>query len=254
MITFYPAATFIAQELCPPSRVTGTYLAQEGLLPSTFSKMDTLEIKEDKGICEIDVHYLHAESTGTSNGSPTEIDAIYCVHGFGVSSLVWLPVMRRLASDNGARHVLASDLVGWGLTSRPPVNNVGDLNRYGFSFAAGIALALLDRTLLASSNNPSPPNNRSIVLMGLSMGSIVTLRMALAMPGTTQIQIILVAPAVLSFYPLKHNELPRVLQVVIKMLSSLCGMIYVLCMPILLPIRWFVFDPLCYFLLKRVIA
>lgn len=249
MILCFLVLYIVVQEygFSPVKRST-KQLAKDGFLPSKLSKVDSFELGYGMDSCKTDVHYLHAK--GVDGG---KIDAVYCNHGFGASSIVWQPVLRLLAKGLQVPHVLSHDAVGFGLTSRPPVNSIRDLHRYGFSFSAGIGMALLGRTLSFYSRR-NLFQKKCIVLVGHSMGSLTTLRMALELPRTTRVNVVLVAPAVVGLNP---NESPvafMTFQPIFKTLITLWSVLFTFCLPILRRFRIVFVDPPCYFILKRIIA
>lgn len=175
--------TLLQEVLVPPSRISTVDLMKQFVLPSTLSRYERLQLpstthqKEELG-----VHYLQHES---SSSKPPRFQAIYVNHGFGASSLSWLPALTSLVDRLETRVGLGHDAVGFGFTDRPPTNN---LERYTPQGSSEIGTALLQG---AMQNNDTQP----VILMGHSMGCLTTLRMALALPKTTRKWVILVCPA-----------------------------------------------------------
>ena len=217
-------AKFCLQEvMSPPSRVSTSYLADNGLLPSTLSRyqsvtpialhkvmsddnMSAVEVNEKTAINSLGVHsicYTNPTYNHSSNGieevsrkrksqqkqaqpSKKLIDAVYLHHGFGASSLSWLPVLPSLTKQMGARVGMAHDSVGFGFTDRPH-----SLESYSPETNVGIGLELL---------NESDGNARNIAIFGHSMGAKAALIMALACSKRKDAQlnpsvVVLVAPA-----------------------------------------------------------
>jgi pimeloyl-ACP methyl ester carboxylesterase len=88
---------------------------------------------------------------------------LVCVHGAGMSSVVWMDVVRRIAAG-GSRRIIAPDLPGHGQSDRWHET----LSIDGYREAVGTVCARL-RVARA-------------VLMGHSMGAAIALRCALAWP------------------------------------------------------------------------
>jgi len=236
----------------PPSRVTTQYLADRGELPSTLSRYQTVtplaicapittqpdgrgedkrsrltttmsswtEEEEDDGAtlpAPIGVHSLQytkqRTATKSTNNNSNKYDGIYLHHGFGASSLSWLPVLPSLVEQlgNSARKSVgvAHDAPGFGFTDRPNADLEGGLEHYGSENNVGIGLALLKESLLskgkgseesAGENVDGVNKPKSIAIFGHSMGSKAALLMALtcALEPKSQFQpklVVLVAPA-----------------------------------------------------------
>jgi len=211
--------TFLA-----PSRVSTQTLLQNYWLPSPLSKFRVVQpLHETMDLDPVGVHYLEYtppvrnkdEDQQQQQQRPPafKFDAIHFNHGFGASSLSWLPAMPSLVDQLNARIGVAHDSVGFGFTDRPKRNSKkrpkDALLPYGSAGSAAIGSALLqqslsnDTTTKATSTTSTPgtstPNNNSnaVALFGHSMGSIATLRMALSLPKETRKFIVLVAPALL---------------------------------------------------------
>jgi pimeloyl-ACP methyl ester carboxylesterase len=137
-------------------------------------------------------------------------------HGFGASSLSWLPVLRPLVDGVKAKIGLAHDAVGFGFTDRPAVSTktpiVDSLLQYSFDVSAGIGIRLLgdqggneDRDTPASSSlasSSTKTQKRRVVIFGHSMGALSALRMAEKLPrDKTDVTVVLVSPAILGQVP-----------------------------------------------------
>jgi len=146
------------------------------------------------------VHYLQYDN---NNGTTTNIDggstlltnrtvpfdAMYFQHGFGASSLSWLPLLVPLANKLGSRIALGHDAVGFGFTDRPK-----DTKWYTSKQSARIAKQILlqnDVGAINTSESKVPP----VVLVGHSMGSLSILRLATELPRNMPKLIILSSPA-----------------------------------------------------------
>lgn len=174
-----------------PSRLSTSTLSQRYFLPSSLSKYETLSIaNDDEPAQKLGVHYLEY----TNPTECTTFDALYVNHGFGASSLSWLPAIPSLTKRMGAKVCLGHDAVGFGFTDRPD-----DLEMYSTKGSARIGTSLL---LQRSTSNP-----KSVALFGHSLGALTTLKMALRLPRETSKVIVLCSPALglkppqLSSYP-----------------------------------------------------
>lgn len=112
-------------------------------------------------------------------------DAIHCHHGFGASSLSWLPTLPSLVNRLGARVGLGHDMVGFGFTDRQK-----ELEWYSTDASARIS----KEVLLHESSSVDKPLKR-VALFGHSLGSLGVLKMALQLPKETAKFIVLCSPA-----------------------------------------------------------
>jgi pimeloyl-ACP methyl ester carboxylesterase len=160
---------------CKPARVSTEILATNYHLPSPLSRYASAGALSNR------VHWLEY---GKRNGSSSvEFHAVYVNHGFGASSLSWLPAMPRLAEHLGSP-VLGHDAPGFGFTDR--IDH--DLQYYSIQNSATIGTSLLQEHL-------GHNNNSTVLLLGHSMGCLTTLRMSLQLDASIQQRIVLVAPA-----------------------------------------------------------
>lgn len=95
---------------------------------------------------------------------------VVCIHGAGMSSVIWMDALRRLAP---ALRVLAPDLPGHGQSEADPA---AAISIDGYRDAV---LALLTQT---ETQTHAQPNIGRAVLVGHSMGAAIALRCALSRP------------------------------------------------------------------------
>mmetsp|Transcript_17151 Transcript_17151/g.24135 ORF Transcript_17151/g.24135 Transcript_17151/m.24135 type:complete len:316 (-) Transcript_17151:79-1026(-) len=137
----------------------------------------------------------------SASNKKKRFSAMYVNHGFGASSLSWLPALPSLVNRVGAKVGLGHDAAGFGFTDRPK-----DVSLYTSQASASMGLSLLKNEIEPGSNkngnempstetNVSDTSPPSVLLLGHSMGSITTLHMALQLPKEIKKDIILVAPA-----------------------------------------------------------
>lgn len=228
------ASELIIQDLYyGPSRVTIKLLEEKGYLPSKLSKLTSVKpsfitaripsaSESDPEIIrndEITAHNTVYRSIHNQE-SDLKFDAIYFNHGFGASSLSWVPAIPKLVDTLKARVGVSHDVVGFGFTERPDEtkkfsyakssscdDNVNciqyvKVDPYSFTMAAGIGNALLEKELEKNTScTTSSSSSKSIMLVGHSMGCITTLKMAnklLKDYPSIKLHIILVAPAILA--------------------------------------------------------
>jgi pimeloyl-ACP methyl ester carboxylesterase len=103
-------------------------------------------------------------------------------HGFGASSLSWLPVLPKITDRLRVQRTLAHDSVGFGFTDRPK-----DVNMYTPLASSDIAISML--------NTKVQNNCSSVIIMGHSMGSFAALETAARLPEDVAVTVVLVAPA-----------------------------------------------------------
>jgi pimeloyl-ACP methyl ester carboxylesterase len=166
-----------------PSQITTPALVQAGQLPSILSRYTIVTpaqlgggvhregvVDEKTPIIPIGVHSIRytqqkggiGVTTTNNNGSTLtkKYDGISFHHGFGASSLSWLPalpsIVERLGfshSHNTGRHSptpavgVAHDAPGFGFTDRPNGDVDDGLRQYSSENSANIGLALLVESL-----------------------------------------------------------------------------------------------------------
>ena len=195
--------TILQDIFLPPSRITISTLLQRYFLPSPLSNYETMALPiHDKEI-QLGVHYLkyhynheHASQQVDSDpGTKRGLDVLYVNHGFGASSLSWLPALPKLVQRCKARVGLGHDAPGFGFTERP-----NDIEPYQLSSSATIGTQLIQQqsqdqqpAMRQAADRLTAP--KAVALFGHSMGSITTLHMALQLPKETAKLIVLCSPA-----------------------------------------------------------
>ena len=166
------------------------------ILSSNWSEEDE---KTSPTSAPIGVHSIqYTQRTAGGNKSNRKYDGIYLHHGFGASSLSWLPVLPSLVErlGNGRSRGVAHDFPGFGLTDRPNVDHSQGLEQYSFENNVGIGLALLQESLPSGdaevvdasldfdyrrkreAREHLDETSKSIAIFGHSMGSKAALLMA----------------------------------------------------------------------------
>jgi pimeloyl-ACP methyl ester carboxylesterase len=196
------------QHVClPPDRVSTDALRENYFLPSPLSQFGHITLSDDDEL-PLGVHYVEYEyfeeladddeqqqrpdpSTKAADAG-FGLDAVYMNHGFGASSLSWIPTIPKLAAALKVPIVLGHDAPGFGFTDRRK-------GIYTTATSAKIGTSLLERHDFEArrkydgiKDDKSPP---TVLLVGHSMGCRTTLRMALAQPPTHTVHVVLVAPA-----------------------------------------------------------
>lgn len=255
------ATLTIQERFFPPSRVTTSYLATRGELPSTLSKYSMVlpavvppllpfinngdvgkgnggmavttttsswnnddEPQSPPPLVPIGVHSIQytqsptPTTTANSSNNNNKYDGIYLHHGFGASSLSWLPILPTLVDrlGNGKARGIAHDAPGFGFTDRPDGDVYEGLQQYGTENNVGIGVALLKESLMdvdstssdvggsgggkGGSSGSETEEVKSIAIIGHSMGCKAALLMALHCHFHKQMQlrpnlVVLVAPA-----------------------------------------------------------
>jgi pimeloyl-ACP methyl ester carboxylesterase len=226
----------------PPSRISTRSLMERYYLPSKLSRFENVSLlmlegdgrfqqqqepfSRNSNNINVGVHWLEYQNRRQQGGlvmnkkeqddttaATTTRRVLHLNHGFGASSLSWLPALPVLVEQLNCHVGLAHDAPGFGFTNRRRQNidyNNDDVaavdyddEYYTTKRSAKIGQALL---LKASSANSTFYSSENVVavLMGHSMGSLTTLRMALDLIrkdkqndnsfNITRCHIILVAP------------------------------------------------------------
>jgi len=200
--------TVIQEAFLRPSRIDTKTLVARGWLPSSLSRFDPIQAtiaipslgNASTELGPLGVHYLRYDSDDSSLPSRQQrFDVLHCNHGFGASSLSWLPALPSLAERIGARVGLSHDAVGFGFTDRPKASRgrKEDLIPYSLAGSAAIGAKLVTNELEKVQVEDKEQASKSVALFGHSMGCTTTLRMALDLPPKTRKFIVLVAPALM---------------------------------------------------------
>lgn len=173
------------QDICfPPSRISTDDLLRKFHLPSALSRYEKVSLLDESGTAkDIGVHYL--KYRGKESSRAGLFGAVYVHHGFGASSLSWLPALPSLVDRLGARCGLGHDMVGFGFTDRQE-----ELEWYTTDASARISQAVFTKE---ASRYGTP--FQSVALLGHSLGAIGVLKMALKLPAGLSKVIILSSPA-----------------------------------------------------------
>ena len=253
----------IQEVFSPPSRISTQHLAERGNLPSQLSRYRTVvplalpvpkttqsscvegvegapltstrswlekEKKEGGALAmPIGVHSIQCTNqnaaTSKNDDRKHKYDGIYLYHGFGASSLSWLPILPSLVNrlgrsgEGGGRPAVgvAHDAPGFGFTDRPTTDGERGMEQYGSEHNAGIGITLLKEAASVSSQSSEQSLAREaitdrgeqtageedgaeVAIFGHSMGSKAALLMALRCSQYTQLKlrprlVVLVAPA-----------------------------------------------------------
>ena len=196
----------IQERFFAPSRVSTKYLVDNDQLPSELSRYETIIPRSTWGGTkhvhnDIGVHSIQYTKSAKENQDDEllpKFDGIYLHHGFGASSLSWIPVLPSLVNKLGKVGApgIANDNPGFGFSDRPDGDTDEGLAQYSSEGNAGIALSLLDRHVKEERDDES----RSVAIFGHSMGSKAALLMALTCAKEPQLNLkpsllVLVAPA-----------------------------------------------------------
>lgn len=291
-VTVSLISTLIVQETYFfPSRINTSELIERQWLPSPLSKfsMVTTKIapillqnnnsmnKEPLNVGPIGLHYL--EYSSSQNHTEMKFDAIHFNHGFGASSLSWLPAIPSLVDRLSARAAIAHDAPGFGFTDRS--RTFGKKNSLVPYTSAGSA-ALGNTLLLSNIDYMSQPGTNSdelslssveevedvaittkrVALFGHSMGCAATLRMALSLPRDINLVVILVAPALFGSVPVpsldrslcKDSVSEKVKKSVVGIIERQPEIIRTWFCVFVSILRNVVFDSPLMFVLKRLVA
>jgi pimeloyl-ACP methyl ester carboxylesterase len=196
-----------------PSRLA---VDQLPYLPTNISHYESIPadtlLEGDEAInSTLNVHWIEYRNSEIDGDCP--FDRLYVNHGFGASSLSWLPALPVLVNRLRIRHGgIGHDMCGFGLTDRrlsaassqnqtSRAANGPPLELFTTDFSAKLGTFLLERMGSVSS---TPFRSRSAaettmpkqyILMGHSLGAITTLRMALLVDPSVAVRIVLVSPA-----------------------------------------------------------
>ena len=170
-----------------PSRIDTQALANLYHLPSRLSRYEQIPLENKENT--VGVHYLESRSKDPIDAP---FRALYVNHGFGASSLSWLPALPVLQDRLGIPIALGHDAAGFGFSDRPgQVPNASEESPAILSAKVGISL-LQNKGVVT---NGTTTERGPVLLMGHSMGALTTLQMALRMDPGIPKRVILVAPA-----------------------------------------------------------
>ena len=214
--SFFLSTTIVQDLFYAPSRIAASTLSKNQWLPSTLSLYKNVhpEPGEENNLNvdmkPLGVHYLKYDNTANFSDNTDfdyKFDAIHFNHGFGASSLSWLPAIPSLVKKLGGKVGIAHDAPGFGFTDRPPASGrKGGLVPYTSAGCAAIGNALISSHLRDSSGENEKKELKSVCLFGHSMGSATTLKMALSLPKDCKKTIVLVAPALIGDAPNKNKN------------------------------------------------
>jgi pimeloyl-ACP methyl ester carboxylesterase len=186
-LLIYLVMLTVVQESIPklrPTRIATADLAAKYHLPSKLSRYDYPTGANETG-CR--VHWIQMEPSPDDDSTVTRrFDAVYVNHGFGASSLSWLPVFPSLSHKVARGAVMGHDAPGFGFTDRL----MNDVRFYSIENSAA-----LGATLLRSSGILRNETASNVLLLGHSMGCLTTLYMATQLDPAVELHIVLVAPA-----------------------------------------------------------
>ncbi|KAL7506243.1 hypothetical protein ACHAXN_003522 [Cyclotella atomus] len=212
-IILWSAARIAIQEtFFHPSRVSTQYLSQRSSLPSLLSNYQTILPKTTQSFTAIPigVHSLQYHHVNQTPQNKYKYAAIQFHHGFGASSLSWLPILPLLTQRLGAKVGIAHDAPGFGFTDRPNADGLDGLRQYQVENSVGIGMALLEKVAGGSSEN----ENKKIAIFGHSMGAKAALLTALGYSKDKKLihpgLVVLVAPALEGVtLPMRSRKKPQ---------------------------------------------
>jgi len=172
-----------------PARISSGDLKDKYFLPSTLSHFEQVAVQKQTESASVGLHWLEYRNEENHDVVEGKRRMLYCNHGFGASSLSWLPSLKKMTQRLKCHVGLAHDALGFGFTELNVVDASEEDPIYWYS---SVGSAHLANTLL---KKKSLGQNDSVVLVGHSMGALTTLRLALELPKETEKRIILVSPA-----------------------------------------------------------
>jgi len=214
---------FFQETFYSPSRIDADTIARRNWLPSSLSRFENINIRlpsdtEPTKTCHqvknqiqsVQLHYLsyplindtaHVQQE-TSQTKQRSFDILHLNHGFGASSLSWLPSLPKLAEKLQSRIAIAHDAPGFGFTQLPSVTRYIPSNSSSLIPYSAVGNAILGMSLIKHFSTEAP---KSIALFGHSMGCVATLLMAKMLSQestTTNVTVVLVAPAFVDPIPI----------------------------------------------------
>ena len=263
--SFLISATLIQDIFYAPSRIDTATLAQKNWLPSKLSSYSTvstsippqlLDEGQQLGMDPIGVHFLEYKNEDHEPDHEYQFDAIHFNHGFGASSLSWLPAIPSLTKRLKGRVSIAHDAPGFGFTDKPlSSGRTRGLVPYSSAGSAAIGNALLKSRM-------DDGKKKKVALFGHSMGCASTLKMALSLPSDVEKTVVLVAPALVGDIP--NDELQprsasvspalRVKQSIEQLTSSQPSKIRILFGVCIAALRRVILDPVIMYSLRRAVG
>ena len=265
LASFFISATLIQDIFCAPSRIDTTTLAQNNWLPSKLSSYSIVstsippQVVHDglqRDMDPIGVHFLEYKNEDHEPDHEYQFDAIHFNHGFGASSLSWLPVIPSLTERLGGRVGMAHDAPGFGFTDKPlSSGRTKGLVPYSSAGSAAIGNALLKSKMDIG-------KKKKVVLFGHSMGCASTLKMALALPSEVEKTIVLVAPALVGEIPNDNSQSKsasvspalKVKQTVEQVTNSQPSSIRIFFGAGIAALRRVILDPVIMYILRRAVG
>lgn len=289
IVSFIISTMLIQDIFYAPSRIDTAALARNNWLPSKLSCYSTVKTSIPSHILfghEVDghgqepldmdamgVHFLEYENESHQHNPDHEhrFDVIYFNHGFGASSLSWLPAIPSLVNKLRGKVGLAHDAPGFGFTDRPQSSGRrGGLVPYSSAGSAALGNTLLASRMSTSANMSadadmdiaSTGKNKKVVLFGHSMGCASTLKMALSLPSDVDKTVVLVSPALVGNFPEvgnqggsdEENPASKVKQSVQELTSSQPSEIRLLIGTFFAALRRVILDPVIIYILRRVVG
>jgi len=288
-ITFFLTYLIVQDTFYPPDRIDTSTLLKREWMPSTLSKFSFVNttvpsVLTDDGldldIGPMGVHYLEYpgyDDTDVDTGisDSYNFDVIHFNHGFGASSLSWLPAIPSIVTKLGARCGLAHDAPGFGFTDRPKSSGrENGLVPFSSAGSAALGNALILNSLEMKNVDDgsdddeekvsTPSHPPCIGLFGHSMGCAATLKMALSLPVEMKKEVILVSPALVGKKPAPSStdyKLYLDAEIVQQTKSRVAGIVESqpstirtnICIFIAL-LRSVILDPCISYLLKRAVG
>lgn len=209
---FSLSSTIVQDMLYAPSRIATSTLLHNQWLPSPLSKYSIIRSSVPSQLHQeeanlpmgpIGVHFLEYKNADFSTQLEYKFDAMHFNHGFGASSLSWLPVIPSLVKKIGSKIGIAHDAPGFGFTDRPSASGK-KAGLVPFSSAGNAALG--NSLLLERLKSDEESQVKKVALFGHSMGCASTLKMALTLPPDVEKTIVLVAPALVGDFQNKDDD------------------------------------------------
>lgn len=242
-----------------PTRLDTSTIIKMRMFPSRlsrFSHIQTTIKPEMLGVeheCvpmqDIAVHYLEYDKITTADD---KYDILHFNHGFGASSLSWIPVIPSLVENLRGKKGIAHDSPGFGFTDRHGKHGALDLIPLSSAGSAALGMSLLKQQMKYDGKtlqDISSKKSNQVALFGHSMGCVVSLKMAVALPQNIKVDVILVAPALIGDIPMKVTDDRR-----FKNPLSFLKRQPVFVSKFITLLRQVFFDPFLRYILKRAVG